>query len=709
MGPSPHGGESWFGNFAARFKLDQILEWDWSAHADRVLEQLLLFVERSQVLAEQASAAAWQFLQEVPVEAWQDALGWLLVLASFLWLLHFVLGRHPRICGAAVLAWLAWLGLEVLQKGTSVLQATIQRGQVALEATQDFMLHSRVMVQAWLLVFLPFLSDICRYASKLWSSLSAQQRLVIVCSVVFVYVVASIVSRIAAWRRNRRARRSAMGTGSSAGAVLRMVLFHLSFPVAAYFAWRLTGRMPAQWLCISLELLLRVVPTIGSLLALGWQPLASASSHKVVHKDQSTSRPPAQVSWTSRLWRRNSAAKNPQPQQPFLQGSPELQRRWLTFWAIWPLLVLLLELSHMDPRHFDKVRALQVNMQRGLVVFMLWLQLWGGSKHLMALLGRLRWLCTRLATPTQEVGQLQQGQQLLNSAGAVLQGGMGIAGPSLMTSWRLLDRINSTKRWVWGLAAATILILSGVLVYFFYRAYILAQRILTAALWCFVAYDTSTTLALSGNELLASKLAFWVLAMLWQGLMLLPVVGSFLRLFSLVAHVAFYVSAEIILRKVALPLLTLATASLAHAWPGVRSSFGLVMRGAQTARHEEEAPETDEQASLTDIAAPAGAVDGSTASEPAAPVPAEPAALSGQTHEGVGNEDAVDMPSQAQQDAPAEAMEAPAEDTAQTPEAVAVVPTQSLDGTSGCGEAATTPSRGHRLRRRGRQSPVQPS
>lgn len=97
----------------------------------------------------------------------------------------------------------------------------------------------------------------------------------------------------------------------------------------------------------------------------------------------------------------------------------------------------------------------------------------------------------------------------------------------------------------------------------FYRLVSVTNRALTALIWVFAAMDTADTLAADAGEiLLARKLAFWAVAMLWSALVQLPFVGVGLRLFTPVVFALLMVASETILRRVVQPLLERLTARL---------------------------------------------------------------------------------------------------------------------------------------------------
>lgn len=225
-----------------------------------------------------------------------------------------------------------------------------------------------------------------------------------------------------------------------------------------------------------------------------------------------------------------------------------IARFWLSYWAAWPLLVsaeqglpYLLELLDVP-----EVDVAQAHLRRGLLIFVIWLQLWQGSRLQLAL---LRHVLGRMPDTWPSMGNLpvMHYLQVLRS---------GVTTPS----FNLLSMLQAMFQQRWRLLAAGVAgaILLALMVIAFYTAVSFANRVLVMLLWVFAACDSADTLAHGHESMLARKLAFWSVAMLWTWLSQLPVVGTVLRLFTPIVFALLMAAGETILKRVVQPGLDLA-------------------------------------------------------------------------------------------------------------------------------------------------------
>lgn len=190
-------------------------------------------------------------------------------------------------------------------------------------------------------------------------------------------------------------------------------------------------------------------------------------------------------------------------------------------------------------------------------MYVLWLLVWKGSRIQLAVLRCTLGRCRLLEILPGLLGV--HGLQILN----MLRGGSeGVPVPSTANMFLAFQSIfrRGWRILAAGAAASVMLVASVVL---FYRLVSVTNRALTALIWVFAAMDTADTLAADAGEiLLARKLAFWAVAMLWSALVQLPFVGVGLRLFTPVVFALLMVASETILRRVVQPLLERLTARL---------------------------------------------------------------------------------------------------------------------------------------------------
>lgn len=585
---------------------------DWTINASRawaVVEHTSeALAARGCELALDLARRAWQLALYVEKDL-PDVLVWILILTSAISLVRLFFRRlGPRVCLAAALTWMTWLGLQVWQDGASAWQSMLERGQLALKATQRFAQDGLVMVQAWLYFFLPFLKDLCRHLALLWGSLSPRSRRVLIGSGFAGYVLLVAVSRlVTAFRKRQRAMRRALG----------IVVFHSSFLLLGPVIWQLAGMLPEPWLPGVLEQLLTTVPTFCSLLALGWRPLAKpmVSVHtKNGEEADAAGNTPLRGARFSRLTSmfsrrgadvlanaRADASKNTPSQT--LEGSSEAQRLWLAYWATWPLLVALeplLLLALRLPALELEVETVQVDLRRGLVVFVLWLQLWHGSRLMQ---GMLRWLFAN--SPLTDV-LLCLGGEPLAWLKALLRGGLKNTPGGMMNSLWLIQVIWR-RRWLLWISAALATFLFLLAAYLFHRTLRFLNDLTTVALWLLAAVDSAEALT-QREPAYERKLAFWILARLWTAATCLPMVGEILRLFTAPAFAVFLAApGEILLRRVMIPLLTLASTPVrvAVSWLTAHCGFGALARltlrvrrladfaGSVAARHAAAAVDTE--------------------------------------------------------------------------------------------------------------------
>jgi len=501
-------------------------------------------------------------------EEWPEVIAWLVVGSGPAWVLYVVVVRRPRSSAAAAVAWVTWLAVQVSTQGSGALDVTRKRALVALQATHEVAQKSVVMVEAWIIVFLPFVADLWRHSRSAWNALSLPARLVLVGVPVGLYLTALVVRRIIrACRRRKEGLRQAV----------KSVLFHGSFVLACPLLWFSTGRVSIWWLNVLLTNVLTTVPTLGSLVALGWQPLfdpgAGTSSATAIEDVQghpalpwralgdTSSMGTVEAASTGMRPRRRSHRRAAVDMPAARPAQPSSLRLWLSYWASWPLLQLLEQglpaLLELQVLGVKQVPELQSQLRRVLIVYVLWLLVWKGSRVQLAVLRFTLGRCRLLEILPGLLGV--HGLQILS----MLRGGTeGMAVPSTANMFLAFQSIFR-RGWRMLAAATAALALLVASVVLFYRLVSVTNRALTALIWIFAAMDTADTLAADAGEiLLARKLAFWAVAMLWSALVQLPFVGVGLRLFTPVVFALLMVASETILRRVVQPLLELLTARL---------------------------------------------------------------------------------------------------------------------------------------------------
>lgn len=481
---------------------------------------------------------AWD--NSVPVEVVPDLVAWVVCTAGVLRCVKFVVTWKPRTCRACVVAWVAWFGWQVFGvDGYKTIEATQHRGAVALEVTDRFAQSLVGLIRAWTDFFLPFWSDVGRWAIGMWRQLSVRQRLAFVFSIVCSYTV------LEAYRKFRKHKDTIM-----------RVLFHTSFLIGGPVVWHLCGLLPSDWLPHVLSSMVTAWPTIFSLAAL------CSSSQNVDN------------------------------------GCVVMQRRWLSYWSCWPLLAFLEAAVQAIPRLLPGSRDtahLQAELQRGLLTFVIWLQFWRGSNLLQFSLQTLLHRTSLLERFAGFFGA--SGMQALRMLSGTASSTVWLPRGA---SWSVFQLIGKMTRrlWLLGVLALVILVIAILVTWAFYQAVSLLTTVVTMMLWCFAAADTADTLTHDSQEFFPRKLAFWVLAMLWEALTRTPYVGRILRLFTPIAFSLWLVAGETMLRRIVLPFIVWAGAPLR-----ALTSVGSLVRS--WAEHRSRTME-DDAGSIDEVAAGVG-------------------------------------------------------------------------------------------------------
>lgn len=458
---------------------------------------------------------AWEV--SVPVEVVPDLVAWVGCTAVALRCVKFVVTWRPRTCRACVVAWLAWLGWHVFGvDGYKTIEATQHRGAIALEVTDRFAQSLVGLIRAWTDFFLPFWSDVARWAIGMWRQLSVRQRLAFMFSIVCSYTV------LEAYRKFRKHKDTIM-----------RVLFHASFLIGGPVVWHLCGLLPSDWLPQGLNLMVTAWPTIFSLAALCRETPGKEAS---LHRSRSS--------------------------QNVDNESVVMQRRWLSYWSCWPLLAFLEAAVQAVPRLLPGSRDaahLQAELQRGLLTFVVWLQFWQGSNLLQF---SLQTLLHRTSLIERFAGFFgASGMQALRMLSGTASSTVALPRGASWSVFQLLGKMTR-RLWLLGVLALVLLVITVLVTWAFYQAVSLLSTVVTMMLWCFAAADTADTLTHDSREFFARKLAFWVLAMLWEALTRIPYIGRILRLFTPIAFSLWLVAGETMLRRVALPLIVWAGAPL---------------------------------------------------------------------------------------------------------------------------------------------------
>lgn len=451
----------------------------------------------------------------VPLALVPDIIAWVVTAGIAIWLLRLVICWRPRFCGAFAAGWSTWLGWQVcFGSGWQELEATQRRGMVAAEATDHFVQSLLALTRAWSDVFLPFWSDIAHWISQAWKSLTGRQRVALVGSGFGAYLVAELYRTLLRHRQ-----------------LIKRVTFQLAFVVAGAVFWQLSTYVPAKCLKWVLSACITALPTVFSVTIYA---RASAQSEAT----------PATTNWSGRGRAPSSG-----------QLEENMQKQWLSYWACWPLLAALERIISVVPAlalDSQNLPSVEGVLQRSLIVLVIWLQLWQGSQLFhMALQNFLQ----RTRIIERFAGFFGAGGlQALRFLSGGTAGGVTAAVASTRGVFGVIRAISG-RLWLIGVGVVSAAIAIFVVAWAFYRAFSLVSWTATMLFWAFAAADTADTITHGYHEFYSKKLAFWILAMIWEALTALPVVGMFLRLFTPLALSLWLVAGEIVLSRVFQPII----------------------------------------------------------------------------------------------------------------------------------------------------------
>eukprot|EP00811_Abedinium_folium_P032307 NODE_5363_length_1778_cov_10.760751.p1 GENE.NODE_5363_length_1778_cov_10.760751~~NODE_5363_length_1778_cov_10.760751.p1 ORF type:complete len:517 (-),score=85.59 NODE_5363_length_1778_cov_10.760751:117-1667(-) len=450
-----------------------------------------------------------------------EAIAWAICLGSALALIYFVAKRCPRACFACIVSWLAWLTWQDLfVPGSGALEDAQLRLGDALGATSVL---ARALVNAvviWTAVFLPFLQDVIVSGCDVFSRIPAEYRLYFVSVALAIYGI-----------------RGSYHMLHSQQAFVTKFFFHAGFLVGGPALWVLTGFLSHQWSSFLLRHVITTVPVFASLAVVAKAPNISSGSH-----DQG-----------SGLLRRRSMSLLPAPPR----SNAEMHRLWLSYWACWPMARLLEATVEGVPQivpHVDSV-AITAKLQRITLTFIIWLQVWQGSR----LLNYTAWRAMPKTNIPDRIAKWLKKQGLI-----VTEKIMSVRAAPSASHWSLVWlpwlaqalRLDVTGIWprVLGLLLAVLATLV-VSMWLFFRAWRALSRVSTLMLWLLASMDAADVV-MNGDEVVYSqKLAFWVLARGWSMLTLLPYVGPVFGFVTPFVFTMLLLTSEKVMRWLVLPLL----------------------------------------------------------------------------------------------------------------------------------------------------------
>lgn len=416
--------------------------------------------------------------------------------------MHRLISRRPRAVSAMIGSWFAFFVVDLMagRGPAACLKEATERGIEAFQASRE-VAHSLVkFFVAWLRLLMPVLADIATLLAASWDKLTPRQRLLLCASVLSVYAV------LLTFRVIRRHSSTING-----------FLFQTAFFLVGPFVWILTGFLSPRCLHWSWTVVLLVLPTLLSF---------DASRRRLVKQEPNHPQHNAGVLAT-------------------LRSSEEWCRMWLSFWACWPLLMILRfatqRLPQVLPEYWDDEFLLPSELDRAFIVLTLWVQFWQGSFLINHTLRSFSVMLNLgiLAAPCALAKRLASTFWL---------------GPRAST---LLDvsRFLSSSSSMFGQSVIMMVVLGIVIVtWTFYQAFRLACGIMTLAALFFVAMESANVAISSSGDLYVKRLSFWVFLQIWTTLVQTPIVGAGLGLATPIVMSFFFLAGDHLLRWLLIPL-----------------------------------------------------------------------------------------------------------------------------------------------------------
>eukprot|EP00035_Acanthoeca_spectabilis_P025862 m.460188 g.460188 ORF g.460188 m.460188 type:complete len:497 (+) comp21962_c0_seq1:208-1698(+) len=237
-------------------------------------------------------------------------------------------------------AWVLWLGHALLFREGTTMDDVVARGVAVRLAAKSLVLALEKFMVASTNLVLPFWSDLAVVAYATWTVLDNRTKGWV------VLVVAVGYSLVAAYRK-------AVKLKDKHGGTVKALLFQASFLIAAPALWfGSLYLLPGSLLPLVVSGLLSVAPAAYSCVA-----FASSGAGTVRGLFHMGKRPQSQV---------------------------ELEMgRCLSYWSCWPTVKFVADL--VASTSYGEVSE----VQRGLLVLLVWLQVWDGSKHIPDLVWRM--------------------------------------------------------------------------------------------------------------------------------------------------------------------------------------------------------------------------------------------------------------------------------------------------------------------------------
>eukprot|EP00040_Diaphanoeca_grandis_P030802 m.182858 g.182858 ORF g.182858 m.182858 type:complete len:548 (+) comp32136_c2_seq1:159-1802(+) len=390
----------------------------------------------------------------VSLEEWGSLLASYGLIAIIAIRIGHLLSQHLTYFIAVLTAWLLWLGSALFYTGSISWDDMTERGFAVQAASQAFVLSLKDFLVAWVQLLIPFWSDLSIWVKRLWDSLDTTSKLVALGVGLFTWGIFQV------YLKAKKHANTLKDVGFQAS-------FALVAPVVWYGSDLVFTALPVGALPFTVRAMLSAVPAVQSIFA-----FRLLKSSKAAEKAKGTKR----------------------------------ANLWLSYWACWPTVNFV---GGLILAYTTEV----FRMQRVLLVLLIWLQFWQGSKHVPDLVMRF---ATHVGFPVWSVLTASLPSWIQNPTMFLYR---HMSSVSAAVSY---IRTNKMMSLIFGIAF--LLVLSTIIT--------TISGVLTTIIWWGASLKTTEVVVKEKRDDYAGQISFWVLALLSEALVTIPVVGMFVAMWQ---------------------------------------------------------------------------------------------------------------------------------------------------------------------------------